>query len=85
MSRKLRSSDRRLWGILTQLFYEHFLGIEFFNIHGSRVENRRSGFSLPVATDEAFASSPQSVWHSSVSCCRVGPGNFAPSLPQIRT
>jgi hypothetical protein len=26
----------------------------------SRVENRRSGFSLPVATDEAFASSPQS-------------------------
>jgi len=26
----------------------------------SRVENRRSSFSLPVATDEAFASSPQS-------------------------
>jgi hypothetical protein len=26
----------------------------------SRVENRRSGFSLPVAADEAFASSPQS-------------------------
>ena len=26
----------------------------------SRVENRRSGCSLPVATDEAFASSPQS-------------------------
>jgi len=26
----------------------------------SRVENRRSGFSLPVATDETFASSPQS-------------------------
>ena len=26
----------------------------------SRVENRRSGFSLPVAIDEAFASSPQS-------------------------
>ena len=62
MSRKLRSSDRRLWGILTQMFYEHFLGIEFFNIHGSRVENRRSGFSLPVATDETFASSPQSGW-----------------------
>ena len=29
---------------------------------GSRVENRRSGFSLPVAIDEAFASSPQSGW-----------------------
>jgi len=28
----------------------------------SRVENRRSGFSLPVAADEAFASSPQSGW-----------------------
>jgi hypothetical protein len=27
---------------------------------GSRVENRRSGFSLPVAADEAFATSPQS-------------------------
>jgi hypothetical protein len=27
---------------------------------GTRVENRRSGFSLPVAADEAFASSPQS-------------------------
>ena len=26
----------------------------------SRVENRRSGFSLPVATDEVFTSSPQS-------------------------
>jgi hypothetical protein len=26
----------------------------------SRVENRRSGFSLPVVVDEAFASSPQS-------------------------
>jgi hypothetical protein len=26
----------------------------------SRVENRRRGFSLPVAIDEAFASSPQS-------------------------
>jgi len=26
----------------------------------SRVENRRSGFSFPVAADEAFASSPQS-------------------------
>jgi hypothetical protein len=26
----------------------------------TRVENRRSGFSLPVAADEAFASSPQS-------------------------
>ena len=26
----------------------------------SRVENRRSGFSLPVASDEVFASSPQS-------------------------
>ena len=26
----------------------------------SRVENRRSGFSLPVAVDWAFASSPQS-------------------------
>jgi hypothetical protein len=26
----------------------------------SRVENRRSGFSLPVAADEAFASPPQS-------------------------
>jgi len=26
----------------------------------SRVENRRSGVSLPVAADEAFASSPQS-------------------------
>jgi len=26
----------------------------------SRVENRRSGFSLQVAADEAFASSPQS-------------------------
>src|SRR5215831_897942 len=26
----------------------------------SRVENRRSGFSLPVAADETFASSPQS-------------------------
>src|SRR5690348_7065390 len=26
----------------------------------SRVENRRRGFSLPVAADEAFASSPQS-------------------------
>ena len=26
----------------------------------SRVENRRSGFSLPVAVDEAFAASPQS-------------------------
>ncbi len=25
----------------------------------SRVENRRSGFSLPVAGDGAFASSPQ--------------------------
>ncbi len=27
---------------------------------GSRVENRRSGFSLPVVVDEAFAPSPQS-------------------------
>jgi hypothetical protein len=27
---------------------------------GSRVENRRSGVSLPVAVDLAFASSPQS-------------------------
>ena len=26
----------------------------------SRVENRRSGFGLPVAADETFASSPQS-------------------------
>ena len=26
----------------------------------SRVENRRSGFSLPVATDDTFASWPQS-------------------------
>jgi hypothetical protein len=26
----------------------------------SRVENRRRDFSLPVATDEAFAASPQS-------------------------
>jgi hypothetical protein len=26
----------------------------------SRVENRRSGFSLPVVVDEAFAPSPQS-------------------------
>jgi hypothetical protein len=26
----------------------------------SRVENRRSGFSLPVAANEAFAPSPQS-------------------------
>jgi len=24
------------------------------------------------------------VWLGSVSCCRVGPGNLAPSLPQIR-
>jgi hypothetical protein len=28
----------------------------------SRVENRRSDFSLPVAVDCAFASSPQSGW-----------------------
>src|SRR5215475_5724415 len=28
----------------------------------SRVENRPSGVSLPVAADEAFASSPQSGW-----------------------
>ena len=28
----------------------------------SRVENRRSDFSLPVAVDRAFASSPQSGW-----------------------
>ena len=27
---------------------------------GSRVENRRSNCSLPVAADEAFAASPQS-------------------------
>ena len=30
------------------------------SVIGSRVENRRSGFSLPVAADKAFASSPQS-------------------------
>jgi hypothetical protein len=30
------------------------------SVGASRVENRRSGFSLPVAADEAFASSPQS-------------------------
>jgi hypothetical protein len=30
------------------------------SVMASRVENRRSGFSLPVAADEAFASSPQS-------------------------
>src|SRR5215472_16938995 len=33
---------------------------DFFNTHRSRVENRRSGFSLPVAVDVAFATSPQS-------------------------
>jgi len=30
--------------------------------HLSGVENRRSSGSLPVAADEAFASSPQSGW-----------------------
>jgi hypothetical protein len=30
------------------------------SVIGSRVENRRSGFSLPVAVDYAFAPSPQS-------------------------
>src|ERR1700757_454675 len=29
-------------------------------VYPSRVENRRRDFSLPVATDDAFASSPQS-------------------------
>ena len=29
-------------------------------VNGSRVENRRSGCSLPVAVDWAFAASPQS-------------------------
>jgi len=32
------------------------------SVMGSRVENRRSGFSLPVVVDEAFASSPRSGW-----------------------
>jgi hypothetical protein len=51
----------------------------------SRVENRRSGFSLPVAVDEAFAASPQSglAWLCFLLPGR--PGDFAPSLPQIRT
>src|SRR5215475_13792660 len=43
---------------------EFFLDIPFHRmcVIESRVENRRSGFSLPVAADEAFASSPQSGW-----------------------
>ena len=35
-------------------------GGEMMSAIRSRVENRRRGFSLPVAADEAFASSPQS-------------------------
>ena len=40
----------------------HQQGVEFQGNMStkSRVENRRSGVSLPVAADEAFASSPQS-------------------------
>jgi len=38
---------------------DHFR-VRTMSVTASRVENRRSGFSLPVAADEAFASSPQS-------------------------
>jgi len=39
---------------------DRFKEADILSVIGSRVENRRSGFSLPVATDETFASSPQS-------------------------
>src|SRR5262252_2035810 len=47
----------------------------------SRVENRRSGFSLPVAADETFASSPQSGWAWLCFLLPGRPGVFRPEPP----
>src|SRR5215472_152005 len=47
----------------------------------SRVENRRSGFSLPVAADETFASSPQSGWAWLCFLLPGRPGEFRPEPP----
>jgi hypothetical protein len=44
---------------------------------------RRKERALPIVRDEFRPAIPQ--WVARQHCRRVGPGNFAPSLSQIRT
>jgi transposase len=52
----------------------HWTSLELYGDDGrleiGRVENRRSGFSLPVGVGVAFASPRSPAWHSSGSCSR---------------